>query len=549
MQSWKGALLGALAVTIGAAHAEGSKRYLIEFQSPATFRTMSERFSLSSRAPGVVAPMHLFNHADTVVSETLNKIEMVVVESANVAAMEILKRHPAVALVEEEVFHPAPEPLATFGSRPVTVTALPLETPWGIGAVKAPGAWNVTRGQGARVMVLDTGLDVGHPALAGRFVKGQNFTGGDRADIRDNVGHGTHVSGTILADGLRGGLVGVAPEAQLMMGKVCSDRGCSSVAIASGINWAVTEGAQVVNMSLGGAFITDAEARALQRAEQAGVLVVAASGNDGTDNVSYPAATPSVIAVGAIDSTRNKAEFSQWGPELDVVAPGVEVVSSVPRGTGRDAEVSYGAVGAPVEVLKSLPFQGSPVAAVSGENVVFAGFGRRGDFSGVDVNGKIVLLSRGEIPFKEKSANAIQRGATGVLIYNNAPGLARGSLTDDGSEVAVPVVMIEQTAGETLKNLLTSGGKVNLAMQVEASDYAALQGTSMATPHVAGVAALVRAANPALTPAQVRDILNATATPLGPNDENQYGHGLVDAEAAVAKALALAPVAARQAAL
>src|ERR1019366_5708101 len=99
---------------------------------------------------------------------------------------------------------------------------------------------------------------------------------GSATDVTDTVGHGSHVSGTILANGADGGLVGVAPEAKLLMGKVCTEQGCSNVAIASGLDWATSEKLDVVNMSLGGALLSTAEATALQSAEAAGVMVVAA---------------------------------------------------------------------------------------------------------------------------------------------------------------------------------------------------------------------------------------------------------------------------------
>jgi serine protease len=290
-------------------------------------------------------------------------------------------------------------------------------------------------------------------------------------------------------------------------------------------------------MSLGGFFMSEAEAQALIAAERSGVFVAAASGNNGTGSVSYPAAADTVLAVGAVDSNLHKADFSQWGPQLDVMGPGVDVISSVPRGTGRSSAVSTDN-GTGMTEVKSLPMQGSPVATVQ-NTVVFAGLGKPEDFGKVDVRGKLALIARGEISFKDKVANAITAGAAGVIVFNNAPGLLQGTLTENGSEVAVPVAMIEQTTGEAMKESLNKSLPVTASLAVERTDYASFQGTSMATPHVAGVAALVRAANHSLTPSQVRDLLKQTAVPLGPNDQNQYGSGLVDADAAVAKAITM----------
>jgi subtilisin family serine protease len=539
--AYLGVILSALVASL-AARAE-TKRYLVEFKSAAAYQAVAQNARADRMmAPGIMAPVRLFN-SGAVIANTLDHLQMLVITSDNAKAVESLRAHPAIALVEEEFFHPAPKPIATWGAgqqieRKKSVKEA-IERPWGIDAVKAPQAWATTKGDGARVMVLDTGLDEGHPAVAGNFEKGQNFSGGDAADITDTVGHGTHVSGTILATGKDGGLVGVAPDAKLLMGKVCTEGGCSSVAIAEGLNWAVDEKVDVVNMSLGGMFMSNGEAQALQKAEEAGVMVVAASGNDGRNNVSYPAAADTVLAVGAVDSNLVKADFSNWGPELDIVGPGVDVISSVPRGTGRGATVQLDMDGKGLNQIKSLPFVGSPVASSVDNEIVFAGLGKPEDFNGIDVRGKIALIARGDIAFKDKIDNAIKNGAVAALVYNNAPGLIQGTLSNDGSEAAIPAAMIEQSTGEAAKAALASGQTIKASLVVERTDYASFMGTSMATPHVAGVAALVRAANPALTPAQVRDLMKQTATPLSPNDQNQYGSGLVNAEAAVAKAVSM----------
>jgi serine protease len=290
-------------------------------------------------------------------------------------------------------------------------------------------------------------------------------------------------------------------------------------------------------MSLGGMWSTPAERTAISAADKAGITVVAASGNDGTAKVSYPAALPSVIAVGAIDNTLHKADFSQYGPELAVVAPGVAVVSSVPQGTGREAGVSI-IVGQKATKVNASTFQGAREILTAESNVlVNAGIGKPEEFTAA-VKGKYALIARGEIKFTDKVQNAINAGAAGVVIYNNAPGLIQGALTDGTTTLPVGVFMIEQATGLEIVKQLAAGQTVSASLQTVATDYAAFDGTSMATPHVAGVVALVKAANKSLTGAQVKAILKATATPLSPNDKNEYGSGLVNAEAAVEAALA-----------
>jgi subtilisin family serine protease len=532
----------AIAIT---ANAEGGKRYLVKMKSQMAFDSIVAQMRHSSPAffqNPRVSQFQVLNQM-TASTEALENIGLLVVESA--ADVNALKNNPAVDYVEEEVWHPLPDfPTVAFArgkkpSPPDNDNRITVLEPWGIAAVKAPEAWSVTRGENATVLVLDTGVDKDHPALRDRFLKGQNFIMDEQAvdDVTDGVGHGTHVSGTILASGNPNDLVGVAPRARLMMGRVCATEGCSSVAIVQGVNWGIDQQVQVMSLSLSGPFATPAEQDAFARAEQANVVVVAASGNESKATVGFPAALPSVLAVGAVDSAGSRAPFSNYGPELGVVAPGVNVYSSVPRGTGRATSVTYKG-----NQISSLQFRGSPLGSVKDTPVVFANFGSVVDFQTVDAKGKIVLVLRGgSIPFSDKAKNAAAAGAAGVLIANNQGGLSPGSVTTDGTEVSLPVIEIPQAAGDTLQSDIASSNAPTISMEVLATDYATYQGTSMATPHVAGVVALVRSANPGLSAAQVRALLKDTATPLSPNDANQYGAGLVDAELAVKRALQTAP--------
>jgi subtilisin family serine protease len=534
-----GLLIG-LSVSFGAQAA--TTKYLVKFKSPETFQMVAQNMKAQAFVSpmGQSAPMRLFN-TNAGVSEALEHVQLLIVESSDPRAIDSIRNHPAVEMVEKEIMHPAPKIMLTRSAQPSLAARSPrIDRPWGIDMVKAPDAWNTTQGSAVRVMVLDTGVDQNHPALKGQFDAGKNFTGGSANDFKDDVGHGTHVAGTILGAGTNGSVVGVAPKARLLMGKVCSTIGCPSTAIAAGINWAVAEKVDVVNMSLGGSYISAGEKQALAAAEAAGVFIAAASGNDGVGRVSFPAAIDTVSAVGAIEETKTKAQFSQWGPELDVVAPGVNVISAVPMGTGRGATVKVDA-GKGLTEVKSAPMVGSPVRKISG-TMVYAGLGKTTDVANLDLTGKIAFISRGEIPFKEKLANALSKGAIAMVVFNNVPGLLQGALTEDGSEASIPAVMIEQILGDEVKTVLIGGGSATVDFSIDATDYASFQGTSMASPHVAGVAALIRGANKNLTPKQIREILKSTATALGPNPNNEYGSGLVNANAAVQKALTSAPV-------
>lgn len=551
----KSALLLA-SVIMFAGFANAKNRYIVTFKSTNGFQAMNKYLSLENRNTSFKVEHSLVN---------LNSI----VIKANSASMLLeLKNHPEVASIEAEVFFPRPKPVYGFKpTRMIQTKVIPPQfwntvvdlnpeatpifnagpkTPWGIEAVHAGGAWaEASAGAHARVLVLDTGIDAGHQDLKENFEKGQNFyeeeSGvADPADYNDKEGHGSHVSGTIAgAYNADTGFTGVAPKAKLLMGRVCGSLGCSNIAVSEGINWGIQEKVDVISMSLGGPMGSSAERQAVENAEKAGIVVVAASGNGGNNSVSFPAAFSTVVAVGAIDSTLKKTNFSQWGPELDVVAPGASVVSTVPRGTGRDSQVSLTVAGLKHSV-KSAAFSGTKLIPNPISNsLVYAGLGKPEELAKINVAGKLALISRGEIRFSEKIQNAMASKAVGVIIFNNTSGLMQGAVTEDGTEIDFPVVMIEQSEGQALVETLAKGDTALAEISTTAADYSMFDGTSMATPHVAGVVALIKSANKKLTPAQVRLILTSTSLPLGPNTENEYGAGLVQADKAVKAALGL----------
>lgn len=553
-----------LVLSSGSALAEG-QRALVVFKSPEKFKAV-QRAALMS--PGVALQKFAeknspLSRAQVKVTTSLNHVGAVVVQTSSAQDLALLASSPEVAHVEKEIFYPAPPRVfnVDLGANVLARGASAVARPWGIDAVKAPEAWSTTKGAGARVLVLDTGVDRNHPAIAQNFEKGENFVCDPAKDANGNEiigpdgepacaenkpypyadrnGHGTHVSGTIAGVEMNGGFAGVAPEARLLAGRVCADEGCSSVAIAKAINWGIQEKVNVISMSLGGMLSTPTQRMAISAAVRNGIIIVAASGNSGEDKVSYPAALSPVIAVGAVDSTLKRADFSQYGPELAIVAPGVAVNSSVPLGLGRESEVVLYVDGNPQKVPSVSFVGGKEILTPEVNQLVPAGLGKLEDFKNTDVRGKYALISRGEIRFSEKVVNAMNAGAAGVLFYNNEPGFIQGAVTDDGSVLPVGIFMIEQSVGLQLMNAIKNGSIVSASFNIIPKDYAEFDGTSMACPHVSGVVALMVSAKPSLNAAQAKEVLRRTATPLGPNSRNEYGAGLVNAAAAVREARAL----------
>ncbi|AXC52602.1 serine protease [Bacillus spizizenii] len=212
------------------------------------------------------------------------------------------------------------------------------ELPEGIKVIKAPEMWaKGVKGKNIKVAVLDTGCDTSHPDLKNQIIGGKNFTdddGGKEDAISDYNGHGTHVAGTIAANDSNGGIAGVAPEASLLIVKVLGGENGSGQYewIINGINYAVEQKVDIISMSLGG----PSDVPELKEAVKNGVLVVCAAGNEGdgderTEELSYPAAYNEVIAVGSVSVARELSEFSNANKEIDLVAPGENILSTLPN--------------------------------------------------------------------------------------------------------------------------------------------------------------------------------------------------------------------------
>lgn len=209
---------------------------------------------------------------------------------------------------------------------------------WAVEQLDLPAIWPHASGVGVVVAVVDTGVDLDHPDLAGKLVAGIDLVDGDdRPD--DSNGHGTHVAGIVAATTGNGvGVSGVAPGAKIMPVRVLGDDGVGDDAtIAEGIDWAVANGADVVNLSLGMSGVVARLAKggplnpAIRRAEAAGVVVVAAAGNEGQTRRVYRLGVP-VLVVNAVGSDGVVAEFSNVGDARAVAAPGVDILSTVPDG-------------------------------------------------------------------------------------------------------------------------------------------------------------------------------------------------------------------------
>jgi thermitase len=204
---------------------------------------------------------------------------------------------------------------------------------WSLATMNVPAAWDITRGSGVTVAVLDTGVDYDHPDLRDKVIKGHDFVGKDE-DPMDEEGHGTHVSGVIAANADDGyGIAGIAPNAKILAVRVLDKSGSGDYSwVANGIVYAVQHGAKVINLSLGGPDASPLLESAVNYAAARGVTVACASGNETAKLVGYPARYDSCFSVGATGLDDEHADFSNIGPGLDIAAPGVQILSSTPGG-------------------------------------------------------------------------------------------------------------------------------------------------------------------------------------------------------------------------
>ncbi|MET8401619.1 S8 family serine peptidase [Streptomyces sp900116325] len=223
--------------------------------------------------------------------------------------------------------------------------------------IGAPTLWKAGfDGKGVKVAVLDTGVDATHPDLAGRVSQQQNFS--HAADAVDHAGHGTHVAATIGGSGTGNGAKGVAPDADLISGKVLDDTGSGYLSdIIAGIEWATAEHADIVNMSLGTADPDDGTGPLSVAVDQAtaehGTLFVVSAGNSGPDTIGSPASAKDALTVGALNRDGSRPNFSSTGPRIgdygvkpEISAPGVGIVAARAKGTslGRPVDDLYTAM-------------------------------------------------------------------------------------------------------------------------------------------------------------------------------------------------------------
>jgi subtilisin family serine protease len=517
------------------------------------FAAPAKRYLVATKRPVRQAPLQLLRDGDEVIVHKVHRFESVAAFAADLTDDEAaeLRQSAEVRSVSEVVERHALEvapgaKLAADASRYDAAQTVP----YGIDLVRAREVWPVTRGGGGlvNIAVLDTGFDRKHPDLFANYAGGYNTLTKTNDPTDDNY-HGTHVAGTIGARDNNFGVVGVAPEAHIWSLKVLDRNGSGTdESVIAAVDWVIAKkkevgGQWVMSLSLGSSTRSLVEEAAFERASDAGILTFAASGNDGSNTLGFPAGYSTVASVGAVDSKRARASFSTTGPTLTFVAPGVSVLSTIPDGALDVTQLTVG-----TRDVSAYPLIGSGHDEVVGP-FVDCGFGATTQFP-ASVRGNIALIKRGNsMTFAEKTKNATAAGARAVIIYNDDDAtkndidrltLLRSvcdpschALPEDAAYPWPMVIAITQAEGERLR-ALPFGTTIDAAHTFE--QYGFLDGTSMSTPHASGVAALIWAVAPTASAAEVLQAMKETATDLGAKGyDSQYGNGLVNALEAAKK--------------
>lgn len=447
---------------------------------------------------------------------------------------------------------------------------------WALTKMKAPEAWDITQGRPEVIVaVIDTGVDYGHLDLQNNIwtnaaelngdgvdndgngyiddIRGWDF-GGNTNDPMDVYGHGTHVAGIIAATGDNSrGIAGINWRAKIMALKAADNSGTFlDFSIIKAIQYAIAKGAKIINCSFGGESRSVEEENAFIALKNAGILAVCAAGNGklvngvdiGVDNditPNYPASyeLENIISVAASDENDKFAAFSNYGStSVDVMAPGVNIYSTVPAGANTEALLRIAGASPPEYAASGMTFAGITDAQGITRTAYDCGKGCPEQFP-AGVRGNIAVIERWSSPclpdftFAAKVSNAQAAGATGVIIYNNVDGSFGGNLGSPGAWV--PVVSITRASGTALLALGTP--VVTIINKPALSPYQTESGTSMAAPQVAGIAGLTLAQCPSLGYADIKAAILNTVDKVPAAAGKVVSEGRVNAFAALTSIL------------
>ncbi len=477
---------------------DSSERYIVHWQAAQPSHETSIQRNFQPR---------VLNAAGSALPSSQISSEYLTAEQA-----QEMQERPEVALIEPD---PKRE-LLSFGPQGDYL-------PYGLGMIQALGISDHLAAN-QRLCIIDSGIDGQHPDFNHDRISGRDDSRSG-AWNQDDHGHGTHVAGTIAALANGQGLQGLLPNGQLELIIVrafnASGWAYSSDLVAAARS-CVDQGANIINMSLGGNLPSTLERLAFAELAEQGILLVAAAGNDGLSTPKYPASYDSVISVAAVDQQAQRASFSQFNAQVELSAPGVGIWSTAL--TGRGQQLGAGLVWQG-QSITAWPMQGSKSLALTAP---LANCGLGLELCAAEQ--RICLMHRGENSFADKARNCQASGGLGLIVINNSEQPILGHL--GGYQAEIPVWAVSQSQGLDLAAATESALSIRTAEG--GFDFLQDQGTSMAAPHVSGAAALIWSHFPECHGQDIRAALAASTTDLGnPGRNAEYGHGLVNAAAAM----------------
>jgi len=440
-----------------------------------------------------------------------------------------LLNNPHVQMVEEDQRRVMLSAFSDTAGNPMTTQL----TPYSVVQSQADQV-NFNAAAGMKVCVIDSGLDRSNPDFAWNNITGDNDSGTGNWDEHGGP-HGTHVAGTIGAEDNDIGVVGMAPGVDMHIVKVFNESGWGySSDLAYAADKCSGAGANIISMSLGGGGANSTEENAFADFTANGGLVVAAAGNDGNNVRSFPAGYSSVMMIGGNDNNNDRYTASQYPSCTTTSGKGKH------RTTVTDETICVEVTAGAVDVLSTYPAGMETSASMSADGVAFASSSMEnsgsvngdtyymGTAESTDggANGNICVIDRGVISFHDKVQNCENSGGVGAIIINNEAGMLYATLGDT-NVTSIPAV------GAAFEDRAALLAAANAEVTIGTSDYGFMSGTSMATPAVSGIAALVWSNHNGCTGTDIRDALKATAQDAGTAGHDDYfGHGIVKAKAA-----------------
>jgi len=495
------------------------KRYIVKYK-----KTSANSFTKSSgrkafRATSISqARQGLLNRGAKIKLEMASHHAIAV--ELDVNAIAALRNDPNVEYVEEDVLRHLMAEYNDDAGDPTTTQLTPY-------SIYQSQANQLNLQPGMKVCIIDSGIagSTGETGGLNNDFDWSNITGSNDSGTgnwnADGGPHGTHVAGTVGAADNGFGVVGMAPGVAMHIVKVFNDDGWGySSDLAHAATKCTDAGANIITMSLGGGASNATEENAFNAFTNNGGLVLAAAGNDGNNTRSYPAGYDSIMMIGGNSSDNGRYESSQF-PSCNAAQTNC-------------VEVTAGGL----NVLSTYPSDGVTVSSLTAGNTDYtsAAMENTGDASGSTfnmgtaestnsgANGKICLIDRGNISFFDKVNNCQNSGGIGAIIVNNVDGVLQGTLGESNT-TSIPAV------GAALEDRTAIMAASSATISVGLGDYGLMSGTSMATPGVAGVAALVWSNHPTCTGTEIREVLKATAFDAGDSGHDvYYGNGIVKAK-------------------